>query len=793
MPSRFRWVACQLDFLGDCLSDKECREALGQLPPGLNESYARILQRVPTGKSRTVQMILNFIAHADPPLETPMLREAISVSEKGGNDDVLDPHSIMREDSITRLCRSFIRKSNDGLRYEFAHYSVQEFLEGEMMSMPGFEAFQVSESICQLLLAKQCLKYLILRNFSYLPTGKQELQGHLEMRIERHPFYYYAALMWPIFAKAHWTDESLVELAKILFQPQKTGNFMSWALELTTCLVHQIDFDYHHGNATDMTHPGLDEEYTWRTLQLLPRLFDRKFTTLHMAAALSLPMICSSLIDQGAGIDQRSSFGTPLQCAVQRLYLSNDDFGDSDNLHSIIPYDTHSYWQGQDDVTEFGTENTIRLLLRSGASRVTACSSPFQGQNLMTVALRVAFQMKNVCAAATLVEAGYSLEDNDLEQFTILAKEMQGYPSDPSDEYGLKTLILSLSSVIDTSPAHFRLCQEAWSLAIKMRLQFVRDPNVVDTRISLSQAALAKSIVLSVWDGDTESLGRALKDPRADVRGLRDDGMTILEIWLRKLEHAPRGLLGEELTVLRMLLSAGMEVNEPNQMGLLPIHQLASKMADDRPGLSDYYGALCEMVREFIRRGTGCDAQSQNNQNVFHLGLRSLRFIKAILETETEDVIQTALRTRDEQGYTPITFALQAGEEEVALLLLERINCNPETLIGPTSVYAHCVTGGANRAFNILLDAGVEPEPTGTGNKTLLHYVGPRAGEQFVRQLIRMFPDVLRRRIDAKIPLDVYFENCIRSRQHTLDANVVQLLAGSGLDNLYQGQALISG
>lgn len=729
-------------------------------------------------------MILNFIAHAVPPLDTLMLREAISVLENVGNDDVLDPHSIMREDAITRLCRSFIRKSNDGLRYEFAHYSVQEFLEGEMMSMPGFEAFQVSESICQLLLAKQCLKYLVLRNFSYIPTEKQELHGHLEMRIERYPFYYYAALMWPIFAKAHWADESLVELAKILFQPQKTGNFISWALELTTCLVHQVHFDYQRNYATGMTHPGLDEEYTWRTLQLLPRLSDRKFTTLHMAPALSLPIICSSLIDQGAGIDQRSSFGTPLQCAVQRLYLADDDFGDSDNLYDQFPYDTHSYWQGQDDVTGFGTENTIRLLLRSGASRVTACSSPFQSQTLITVALRVAFQMESFDAAATLVEAGYSLEENDLEQFTRLAKNMLEYSNDASDEYRLKDLILSLSPVIDTSPAHFRLCQEAWSLAIDMRLQFVRDPNVVDTRISLSQEALAKRIITSVWDGDIESLERALKDPRADVRGLSYGDWTVLEIWLRNLECVT---LREGLTVLRMLLSAGMEVNEPNRLGLLPIHQLASKMADDRPGLSDDYGALCEIVREFIRRGTGCDARSQKNQNVFHLGLRSLRFIKTVLKTETEDAIQTALRTRDEQGYTPITFALQAGKEEVALLLWEKTNCNHETLSGPTSVYAHCVTGGANRAFNILLDAGVELEPAGTGNKTLLHYVGPRTREQFVRQLIRMFPDVLRCRIDAKIPLDTYFENCIRSWQPTQDGNVVRWLAGSDVDNLYQG------
>ncbi|EQB47588.1 hypothetical protein CGLO_13239 [Colletotrichum gloeosporioides Cg-14] len=64
----FRWVACQLDNLGYCMSDEQCREALRSLPPDLPETYMRILRRVPDAQQSYVQMTLDLIAYADPKL-----------------------------------------------------------------------------------------------------------------------------------------------------------------------------------------------------------------------------------------------------------------------------------------------------------------------------------------------------------------------------------------------------------------------------------------------------------------------------------------------------------------------------------------------------------------------------------------------------------------------------------------------------------------------------------------------------------------------------------------------------
>lgn len=778
--SRFRWVACQLDFLGDCLSDKECRDALDQLPPGLNESYMRILRRVPTGKERIVQMILNFVAYANPDLKIPILREALSVPEEVGKDESLDAHSTIHEGSIARLCRSLIRKSNNGYRYEFAHFSVKEFLEGEMMRMPEFEVFQVSESISELLLAKQCLNYLLYRNFSSLPTGQPELQDHVVMRVKQHPFYLYAAVNWPKLSRGHWMNQGLVKSAETLFQPKKTGNFTSWLLEFTSFFAYSVA-DRRSIFSSPYGRTVLDQCHFQHMSRLLPQLIDRNFTTLHVAAALSLPVICSSLIETGGSLNQRAGWGSPLQCAVQGMLPAlPNDHGD----------ERFSYYQGGGDLDQYNQacssmldrEKTIRLLLKSGSILVEACSSPYTGQTLLSVALEVAPFMGDLGAVAVLLEAGHKLEADNVDQFTRLGETtMWRFRSHKSYSRSLESLVLCLSSMIEKSAAHLRLCQAAWSLAIGIGCEFAQDPSVVDTRISLSQDSLVKTIFTSVRRADIDTLNEALKDPRADITRLVDeDKKTIFENWLWNGDPDSK-----RLTILKILISAGMEVNRPNKIGLLPVHEFAKSKylwADD----DDCYEVLRDIISDFIRKGTGCTAQSRANQNVVHLGLWSITFIKAVLEAETEGNILTALRTRDKNGHTPITLAIQEGQDDVAVLLLERSNCDSEALRGPASIYALCVAGGAHRTFNVLLKATETLDRTYCIKTSLLNHVGPKTSKEFVLKLIQMFPNGLLCRVDGKLPIDTYLESCISCESPTLDPDVLQLLAAPESEELGQ-------
>lgn len=726
-------------------------------------------------------MILNFIAYANPKLDIPMLREVLSVPERPDRNAALDSHSIMREGSITKLCRSLIRKSNDGCHYEFAHFSVQEFLEGEMQTIPELEQFRVSNSICQLLLARQCLKYLLLQNFSSLPAMDHELPGQIESRRTQNPFYSYAAVCWPVFAKDHWADEGLVKDAGVLFRPRKSANFISWALELTTFVAC---YNGRRSPSATFKYPPFDEleVYIQHARRLFPQLVDRKFTTFHMAAALSLPVICSSLVDNVDSIDARSGFGSPLQCAVQGLCLAYPNWEYMKDA-TFLNYHYHYYWQVKTNCPEFGRENTIRLLLGLGADHTTACSSPFSDRTLVTVSLDVGYWMMNLSAIAVLLDAGCEVKEDDLSK---ISWERSGFKHGPDDTYGLRDLITCLRSIIDRSPTHFGLCQAAWSLAIEMGCRFTQDPAIVDTRISHSEDALAKTIFTSVREADIKILAEALKDPRANIASLTNEyEETIFDEWVWSLEG---GDTQSMVTMLQMLLSAGMEVNRPSNDGLLPLHRFATEIPESYGDDDEDFAKLCDIVSNFMRKGKGCSEQSRANRNIFHFGLRSIWLIKAVLERETEDSILTALRTRDDEGHTPITLALEAGRDDVAMLLLETGHFDPESLRGPASVHALCVAGGAHRAFNSFLEAGIGKDSTGLEEASLLHHVGPKTSKDFVIQLVQLLPNGLRSRIDGKLPLDTYLEKCIKCKSPAIDADVLELLLAPGSEELNQGE-----
>ena len=48
---RFRWAACQLDALAQCVTRGKVRRALQDLPKTLDETYARILRAIDEGQN----------------------------------------------------------------------------------------------------------------------------------------------------------------------------------------------------------------------------------------------------------------------------------------------------------------------------------------------------------------------------------------------------------------------------------------------------------------------------------------------------------------------------------------------------------------------------------------------------------------------------------------------------------------------------------------------------------------------------------------------------------------------
>jgi hypothetical protein len=103
--TRFRWVACQLDYLCSLPNDAEKRKALGSLPPGLEATYERILKRVnqeDESIKTMVQNTLQWIVSADDEIPADALCHAISVKD---GDKVLDQEALYDEEDILMYCK----------------------------------------------------------------------------------------------------------------------------------------------------------------------------------------------------------------------------------------------------------------------------------------------------------------------------------------------------------------------------------------------------------------------------------------------------------------------------------------------------------------------------------------------------------------------------------------------------------------------------------------------------------------------------------------------------------------
>ncbi|KAH8748378.1 hypothetical protein BGZ57DRAFT_720244, partial [Hyaloscypha finlandica] len=326
----FRWVACQMDYLCELNTDKAIRKALNSLPPTLSATYERILDKVNASNAdtqRLVQNVLTWMICSKEPLSTKELLEAVSISE---GDTELDSDAMPDEEGILKWCSSLVRKTPNGERLELAHFTVEEFLleiDANELNNP-YARYKITPEDQDLALAKLCMTYLLFDDFQDLNCTGIEALEDIRNGVE-HGFYRYCAVYWAGHALAYRHDEGLLDLVKVLFDPSKTGNFLSWS-----------------------------NFWSWNTADDVDLELISNTETLHFAAALSFYDICEWLIKENgriADLDKLSSIGTPLYCALtaEDLFI----YADSEFLrigHEEVIYDQNR-------------QRTVECLLNAGA------------------------------------------------------------------------------------------------------------------------------------------------------------------------------------------------------------------------------------------------------------------------------------------------------------------------------------------------------------------------------------------------------------------------------------------
>jgi ankyrin repeat protein len=387
---RFRWVACQMDALKNCLDYPRLRQTLKNLPKTLDETYSRILEAIPAEHSAQTVTILNLLIWSDHTFYIKELVDAVATNLDEKPAFVPKNRMPVPRD-ILKLCSSLVAvsRAHGGETVQLAHFSVQEYLVSDRVS----EALKslIHERRASSYLARLCLRYLI--DASRLPMLDHVIAS-LEIGdiADMFPFLWYAAEFWMIhYRKVQYEDESLFNMVSSFLQEEHQAMYWSfklwnelrsiydgysWAREKPSPLNHAA-----RGGLDRMVEHPLDrgaDIHADNSAVLYAVLHDCQDTTLRLlirrgidvnagkseAFLASVSHNCYEqiqlLLDNGADIDARG--GQPLQWAIRQ--------GDDHIVHLLLE-------EGADvnagdggilvEAVSIGHDELMQLLINRGA------------------------------------------------------------------------------------------------------------------------------------------------------------------------------------------------------------------------------------------------------------------------------------------------------------------------------------------------------------------------------------------------------------------------------------------
>ncbi|KAK2765812.1 pfs domain-containing protein [Colletotrichum kahawae] len=161
----FRWVSCQLEALEKCPDPLSLRQTLQSLPRTLDETYARVLNRIPPEFEQNAMRILQFLVFSERPLRVEEAVDVIAVVIR--NKPRFDAKDRMPQaDEISIYCSSLVAvvtRGEDGdnrvKELQLAHFSVKEYLLSDRLQQNISRTFVVAQARASI--TEICLTYLL--------------------------------------------------------------------------------------------------------------------------------------------------------------------------------------------------------------------------------------------------------------------------------------------------------------------------------------------------------------------------------------------------------------------------------------------------------------------------------------------------------------------------------------------------------------------------------------------------------------------------------------------------------
>ncbi|KAI1414763.1 hypothetical protein F5Y13DRAFT_197313 [Hypoxylon sp. FL1857] len=370
----FRWAACQLDVLEDCLDYGQAEEALKSLPETLDETYSRIINNLPsTNRDRTLR-VLQFLTYSERPLQIKELVDALAV-KVSAEPRFESRRRMPKPEEVLKLCSSLVtvttktsgrhwqwndEEESGAEEIRLAHYSVREYLVSNRMRNDIINHF--SEVNARASIAEVCLAYLLHLGHHAAPhlgAPSPARVVELIMQLKRdYPLLGYAATYWVNHAVVvEASPESAGKLPIILEFLQCHNAFKLWMfvyrpggqLPGSPSEPAKLSFASHHGlahtaqrlidtganvNAWNNAHNKRDDYYGsnpalhcavakghGKTVEVLLNngadIIVEGNNALSFAARAGLDNMCQMLLGKGANINGvDGSFGTALVAAI---------------------------------------------------------------------------------------------------------------------------------------------------------------------------------------------------------------------------------------------------------------------------------------------------------------------------------------------------------------------------------------------------------------------------------------------------------------------------------------------
>ncbi|KAI1362921.1 hypothetical protein F5Y08DRAFT_256521 [Xylaria arbuscula] len=761
----FRWVTCQLDYICECPTDADRREALKELPPTLDATYERILLRIQRGHPRArkiVQKCLQLLYLKGFPWNVVSFCRAISVPDT--LNVTMDESVMVTEVDVSRLCSSFIRKSDDGSRFEFSHFTVREFLEREtLLRDDELAGYHLSVPLCSAALCQQSLRYLQLRNFSHKPgfDNSNEILNTLHSNA-KDPFYRLAARNWVLALRRVPQESCCLELARHLFDPRKTPSFIFWAVQLCAQWMASVKI---------VPATTSDSLYLCASAVVL----DPAFRPIHLASALDLPEVCEYLLEVDHKWNTISKAGSPLECSIGRVFCFTGSLPQAPQAVGELS-----------EVTFFGyprhRPGQVTAMLKAAGCVMQDPPKQLGEWSLMEGAIISAIASLDFSPVSSLISMRWVISEQEAVTFEKnIALMLQDYPNNYPQHIRhtqLATSLLDLITQLNTTRAFesdhgFRMCVGAWTTAVKLNCDFIEDFNLMDTRITLSLDALIHKCEVAISNDDTEQMHRYLGDPRITDPGTEDDGTKGNGYQLLR-----RAIVNDSVQIVRLMVDRGYSLKKHFFDGRLPIHE-ALHCGED-------------IIRLIMESGFSHLDRDAKGNSIWHLAASKLQCatISALLNLAGEEKIR-ALQMQNTEGFTPLTLALctsievtrdsKEDQDATALItsLLDVCGYDPFSWQCSGSPWQLAVRSGSVAVIKRLKESGV---PLGTlqqGQCSPLHVLNGLASKECVELMKTLFPAATSILYQSRTPLESYVYHCIVEYDipYTRQKEVIEALA----------------